>query len=211
MKIFFLSLISGLLLCASALLSGCATSELVDVWSDPSFQPPPLRTMFVISDSRTAVQRRLWEDAFAAELAKHDVAATPSYVKFPDAVPDSDQVIQAVRSSGFDGVLVTRRLPSETTVQYQEGYVSTESRLRYDRRRERFVTYYRDVLHAAIVDSQTVFIRTIDVWSTKDEDHMIWSATSRTPEPISAREVRPGIVGLVLMELKDRGIIAPAR
>ncbi len=202
-------LIRGAIFVAALLIAGCTTSELVDVWSDPSFQPPALTSMLVISVSQNSVQRRLWEDAFSAELAKHHVAATPSYRQFPDAVPDTDQVILAVRTAAYDGVLITRRLPTETTTQAQEGYVTTESRMRYDPRRERFYTYYRDVQHAATVDSQKVRIRAIDVWSAKGDGHMIWSATSRTPEPSSVEAVRPNIVGLVLSELKSQGIIAP--
>ena len=56
-----------------------------------------LKKMLVISAGKNPVKRRIWEDAFSVELAKHDVEATPSYRLFPDAVPDTDQVIQIVR------------------------------------------------------------------------------------------------------------------
>ena len=157
------------------------------------------------------MQRRIWEDAFSVELAKHDVAATPSYRLFQDAVPDTSQVIQIVRSDGFDGVLVTSRLPSETKTQYLQGYVTTEQDMRYDRRTERFVTYYRDIEHAGYVDSQKVDIRTIDVWSTKNEGKLIWSATSKAPEPNSVQTVRSDIVKLVMSELTKQGVIASER
>jgi hypothetical protein len=211
MKKYRLFIIGGVLCCFFALMAGCASSELVDIWSDSSFQPPSLHKILVISAGKNPVQRRLWEDAFSVELAKHAVAATQSYRLFPDAVPDTDQVFQTVRSNSFDGVLVTSRLPSEMKTQYLEEYVTQESELRYDRRRERFVTYYRDIDHAAHVDSQKVDIRSFDVWTTKNEGQMIWSATSKTEELYSAQEVRPGIVRLVLSELTDRGMIASER
>jgi hypothetical protein len=167
--------------------------------------------MLVISVSKNSVQRRMWEDAFSAELAKHGVAVTPSYRLFPDAVPDTNQIIRIVGSNSFDGVLVTRRLPPEMNAQYTQGYVTTEQGMRYDYRRERFVTYYRDIDHAAYVDSQKVDIRTIDVWATRNEGQMIWSATSKTPEPNSVQEVRPEIVKLVMSELMQQRIIASER
>jgi len=167
--------------------------------------------MLVISADKNPVRRRLWEDAFSVDLAKHDVAATPSYRLFPDALPDTNQVIQIVRSDSFDGVLVTRRLPSETKTQYLQGSVTSEQNVRYDRRRDRFITYYREIEYAGYVDSTTIDVRTIDVWATKSEGQMIWSATSETPEPNTVQEARPDIIKLVMSELTRQGIIAAKR
>ena len=201
----------GLLCCSFALLAGCASSELVDKWSDSSFQAPSLKNILVISVGKTPTQRRIWEDAFSVELAKHDVEATPSYRLFPESVPDSNQVVQSVQTHNFDGFLVSRLLPAETKTQYLQGYVTKEQDMRFDRRLDRFVTYYRDIEHAGYVDSQKVDIRAIDVWATRNEGQMIWSATSKSPEPNSVQAVRPEIVKLVMSELTQQGIIAPER
>jgi hypothetical protein len=211
MKKYQSFVIGGLFCCFFALMAGCASSELVDIWSDSSFQSPPLNKMLVVSVSRNAVHRRIWEDAFSVELAKHNVSATPSYHLFPDAVPDTNQVIQIVQSNGFDGVLVTHRLPSEMKIQYVEGYITRERDFRYSRRYNSFMTYYRDVGQPGYVDSQKVDIRSFDVWTTKNEGQMIWSATSKTPEPNSVQAVRPEIVKLVMSELTKQGIIASER
>lgn len=211
MKTFMLFAAGELFCCSFVLMAGCASSELVDVWSDSAFHAPALNRILVMSISRNAVQRRIWEDAFSTGLARHDVAATPSYREFPDAAPDTTQVEQIVRSNNYDGVLVIRRLPSETTTQYLQGYMTKEQDMRYDRRRDRFITYYRDIEHGGYVDSQKVDIRTIDVWATKDEGQMIWSATSKTPEPNSAQAIRPEIVNLVMSELTKQGVIGSER
>ncbi len=203
--------IGGLLCCCFALMAGCASSELIEIWSDSSFQSPSLNKILVISVSKTSVQRRIWEDAFSGELAKHDVAATPSYRLLPDAVPDTNQIIQLVQTNSFDGVLIIRRLPAETKTEYLQGYVTKEQDMRFDRRLDRFVTYYRDIEHAGYVDSQKVDIRAIDVWATRNEGQMIWSATSKTPEPNSMEAIRPEIVKLVMSELTQQGIIASER
>ena len=198
----------GIILCSVILLAGCASSELVDIWSDSSVQPLTLKKMLVISAGKNPVKRRIWEDAFSVELAKHDVQATPSYRLFPDAFPDTDQVIQIVRSNGFDGVLVTRWLPPEMDTHYMQGEVTKDYDVRYNRGNDGFITYYRFIQHAGTIDSQQVNIRAIDVWAAKDAGRLIWSATSKTPEPNSMEEVRPEIVKLVMGELTDRGIIA---
>jgi len=211
MKQFSRFIIGGVFFWCMFNLTGCATSELVDEWSDPSFQSPPLKRMLVISTGKNPVYRRLWEDAFSVELVKHNVAATPSYRIFPDAVPDTDQVLQTMKANEFDGVIVTRWLPPQTKTQYMQGYVTNEQTTRYDRRHDRFVTYYRDIEHGGYVDSQKVDIRAIDVWATKNDGQMIWSATCKTPEPNAAQSVRPEIVKLVMSELTQQGIIPSER
>jgi hypothetical protein len=203
--------IRGLICCFFILMAGCASSELVDIWRNSSFQSPSLNKILIISVSKNPVQRRTWEDAFRVELAKHEVAATPSYRLFPDAAPDTNQVIQIVQSNGFDGILVYHRLPPEMNSQSVKGYVMTERGLIYWRRMEGFALYYRDVWNAGHTDSQKVDIRAIDVWATKNEGQMIWSATSKTPEPNSIQEVRPEIVKLVMSELTKQRIIASER
>jgi hypothetical protein len=203
--------IGGALCCFLTLIAGCASSELVDKWSDSLFQGPSLKKMLVISVSKNSAQRRSWEDAFSVELAAHYVAGTPSYRLFPDAVPDTNQVVQIIRSDGFDGVLVIRRLPEEINAQYKPGYVTREKDMRYYPRTDRLMTYYAIVHHSAFVDSEKVDIRSIDVWTTKNDGQMIWSATSETPEPNSVLTARPQIVNLVLAELSKQHIIASGR
>jgi hypothetical protein len=207
-----LFVIGGVLCCFFALLAGCASSKLVNIWSDPSFHSPSLNKMLVLSISKNSVQRRIWEDAFSIELAKHkNIAATASYHLFPDVVPDTNNMIQITLSNGFDGILICRRLPPEMNAQYTPGYETMEQSTRYDRRREKFVTYYRNIEHAATIDTEKIDIRTIDVWATRNEGQMIWSATSLTPEPNLPQEVRPEIVKLVMSELTQQGIIASER
>jgi hypothetical protein len=168
--------------------------------------------MLVVSVSKNLEYRHIWEDAFSAEFAKHNVSATPSYSLFPDAVPDTNQVIQIVQKNVFDGILVYRRLPSETNTLYKQGFGMSEHNMVYDHYSQRFVvSYFRDINYAAYTDSEKVDIRTIDVWATKNEGQIIWSAKSKTPEPNSMQEVRPEIVKLVLSELAQHGIIASER
>ena len=203
--------IGGTLCCFVALMAGCASSELTDIWSDTSFQSHPLKKVLVISVSKNSMHRRIWEDAFGAELIHHGVTPTSSYRLFPDAVPDTNQVIEIVRENDFDGVLVTHRLPSEANPQYVQGYMGQEQYTRFAGRLNGFVPYYRNVWHAGYIDSQKVDIRAIDVWTTKNEGQLIWSATSKTPEPNSGQEVRPEIVKLVMSELTKQRIIASER
>ncbi len=211
MKNYLKFMVVGALCCFIALFVGCTSSRLVNIWSDSEYKAPVMNKMLVISLSKNPSIRRIWEDSFVVELAKHNVDGNPSYRMFPDDVPDTNQVNEIIKSNGYDGFLVIRRLPPETNAQYQPGYMTREQNMRYDRRRDRFITYYRNVQYGGYIDSQKVDIRAIDVWTAKDEGQMIWSATSKTPEPNTVQEIRPEIITLVLTELTQQGIIGKLR
>lgn len=220
-----LKMISGLgAVCALILTSGCASSNLVDIWHDSSFQSQPLSKMLVIAVQGNAVRRRIWEDAFAGGLALHGVAATASYKLFPNAPPDTSQIGATVQANGFDATMVILTLPTETEKQYVNGYVITEqdmnNRLYYsddyhDRGYgpywRRYGSYYSEIVHPGYVDSQKVAVHSIDVNTTGDDGRMIWSATSRTPEPGSVANLQQGIAGLVITRLAHRNIIGPKK
>jgi hypothetical protein len=189
------------------LIESCSTSVLVDEWNDPSFHESPLKKILIIAIRKNPVQRRIWEDAFVGELSKKGVMSTSSYKLFPDALPDTDQIIETVQKNGFDGILVTRILQKETETHYVESYVTSESKLRYNPFRNSYSTYYRDVEHPGYVDSSTVDRRGIEVWVIRDKERIIWGATSNTPEGNSLETVKNNIVALVIPELSRYGII----
>ena len=192
-------------------IGGCASSSLVDKWYDTGFQATPLTKMLVIAVGKNAAKRRIWEDAFSKGLAEHGVTATQSYSLFAEASPDTDQVAATVQANGFDGIMVILKLPTETNTQFIQGYTSTEQDMRYSFYWQRYWTVYREIDHPGYVDTQTVAVRTIDVTTTGSKGRLIWSATSKTPDPGSVADVQGGIADLVISELEQRKFIGPKK
>jgi hypothetical protein len=191
-----------------SMMPGCASSFLVDIWHDPAIKAAPLEKILVIAVRKDATKRRIWEDAFSGELGKHGVAVTSSYSLFPDASPDTNQVKATTQANGFDAILVVLRLPQETSKQYVKGYSTTAQFERYSTYWQRYITYYQEIDHPGYVDSQTVGIHAIDVTTTGNDGKLIWSATSKTPEPGSVPDVQRGIADLVISDLVKRRIIS---
>ena len=167
--------------------------------------------MLVIAVGKNAAKRRIWEDAFSKGLADHGVTATQSYSLFAEAPPDTDQVAATVQANGFDGIMVILKLPTETNTQFIQGYTSTEQDMRYSFYWQRYWTVYREIDHPGYVDTQTVAVRTIDVTTTGSKGRLIWSATSKTPDPGSVADVQGGIADLVISELEQRKFIGPKK
>jgi hypothetical protein len=203
---------SAMLGCSGILMCGCVSSStLVDVWHDPSFTVQPLGKVLVVAVRKDSIKRRIWEDAFVGELAKHRVAAESSYDLFPGAPPDTDQIIATVNANGFDGILAILLLPTETDKRFVQGYSTQIQDVRYSPYWNRYWTFYRDIDHPGYTDSQTVDIRAIEVTTTGKGGRLIWSATSRTSDPGSVANAQRGIAGLVISELTRRSIIGSKR
>lgn len=207
MKLCKKFIISSIFCCLMILIESCSSSSLVDVWNDPTYQESPLKKILIIAIRKDPVQRRIWEDAFVGELSKHGVNAASSYHLFPNVLPDTNQIIQTVQEKGFDGILVTRLLLDETKSHYVKSYVTTEQVSRYNIFRKRYDTYYHDVQHPGYIESQIIDRRAIDVWVIRNEERMIWSATSNSPERNTVEDVQNDIAELVIPELTRNAII----
>jgi hypothetical protein len=189
---------------------GCISSELTNTWRDPSFKDPPMTNILVIAVKKNAVNRRIWEDGLVAELNTHNVASTPSYRLFPNAIPDTQQVGAAVREKNYDGVLVVRRLPTETTTYDRPGYISSVPVTRFDRQNKSYYTIYKEVNEPGYADTLKTVRHEINLWSTKEGGQLIWAGTGEMLDPGSREAVRNEITGLIVPELTRQGII-PAK
>ena len=206
---FRVSCLSGTAAVISAvvLLAGCTSSRLSNEWRDPAFRASPLKNVLIVCVKKNPMRRRLWEDGFEAELAERGVLSTPSYRLFPDAVPDTDQVENAIQEKGYDGVLVVTRLQTETTSRYVPGDVRTVPATRYDRLNHSYYTVYRQVEDSGYVETDKLVRHQIDVWATGEGGRMIWAATGETLDPSSGKQILDEITDLIVPELADQGII----
>ena len=194
-----------------ALVTGCASTNLADLWRDPDFSGPPMRNVFVIAMKRNRVQRRLWEDGFAAELSKRGVRVTPSYRLFPGAPPDTDRVEQTVRENDFDGVLIVRQLPTEIQRNYVPGYTSVYPVTYRHRWSGAYDTYFRQYYTPGYVERQKVVRYQVEMWSARDDGQIVWAGTSESIDPSSAVAVGREVGRLIVPELVKQRIIAAAR
>jgi hypothetical protein len=211
MNIFNKFIVASFLYFLMILIEGCSSSVLVDVWSDPSFNEAPLKNILVIAVRKNPIKRRIWEDAFVSELSKCGVMATSSYHFFPDALPDTNQVIQTIEEKGFDGILLSTILLPGTESRFVEGTVTEESVSRYNEFQKRYDVYYQVVEHPGYIDSVIVDRRLIDVWITRSKRRLIWSATSNSPENTAVEDVQNVVADLVVDELKSDAIIKSAK
>jgi hypothetical protein len=193
--------------------AGCAasTTELQNMWRDPHYSEPPIKSAFVIAIRKDPVRRRLWEDSYVAQLGKHGVSATPSYSVYADDLPDTDAVRDYVDQKGYDATIFSAGEGTQEVSQYVSGYATTEPVTYFHPMWGSYVTYYRDVYHPGYVETNTaVRIRT-DVWrkTGRYEGKLVWSGTSATVDPTSTNDFSHEVAELVTHELAKNHFIGP--
>jgi hypothetical protein len=154
------------------------------------------------------MKRRLWEDSFSEGLGRYGAKATPSYHLWADAMPDTQQVIEAVRRDGYDGVLVLMRQPDSEERTWVEGYTRRESEVRQNHFTGAYYTYWHDVRVPGRTETSTVANFQTDVWTTTEGGRLVWSGTSQTTEGITTAEIKDQTDKLFLAELSKSGILA---
>jgi hypothetical protein len=176
---------------------------------DPQFAAPPMKSMLVIVMQPDVAKRRLWEDAFANALLDQGVAATPSYQLFPNKLPDTNGVIAAVREHSYDGCLATAKLRSGTQTQDVPGYTYDSLITAYDPWTNRYYDYYAQIYTPGYTETQKVVRHKIEVWNTRAQGALVWTATSEVLDPNTSEAVarRNRIVDEIMDDLTKNGVI----
>jgi len=101
---------------ASFIFAGCADTSVQKTWTAPAVGSLKFTKVFVIAIARDDTDRRLAEIAVKNQITR--VPAVASYDIFPDIsdTRDKEKVIQGVKDSGADGVIVMRLTSSDTQV-----------------------------------------------------------------------------------------------
>jgi hypothetical protein len=201
----------ALAIIAVTMASGCAVnSEMTNLWRDPTLAPGTVHNVLVVGIRKDAVRRRMWEDAFANALTERGITATSSYRLFPQALPDTQDVVDAVRAHGYDAVLTSLRLPDQTMTQYVPGTVRPEQVTSLDYY-GRFHSYWVGVQDPGYTETDTIIRLQTDVWATaRNGGHLIWSGTLRTLESPSGRTAERAVTRDIMPEMEKQGVV-PAR
>ena len=102
----------------AALTSCAASTQLTSSWGDPAAANRNFTKVVVVGVSPNAATRRMYEDAFVAELGTRGVQGIQSYTFAGDGQLDKDQAVAKLKEIGADGVIVTRLVDKETVQTY---------------------------------------------------------------------------------------------
>jgi len=207
---FFLVIAAGAaVIIAAALIDGCGSTQLVNLWQDPAYTPAPMHKIMVMAMRKDPLIRRMWEDAFVVAAAgkSSGTEMVSSYHLFPDSIPEPSAMDTLMAKEGIDGVLVVARMERDTLTSDMPGYISTEPVTEYSPRWNTYVTRYEAVYYPDYVDTTTAVSVRTDLLLAKNHGQLIWSATSESIDPTSRGDVRNSVADIAVKQLRKSGFI----
>jgi hypothetical protein len=188
-------------------LAGCSKTNLTNLWMVPDAPPAPLQNLLVINLERDAELNRMWEDAIVAEFQAAGVQARPAYALFPAQLPDSQQIAVVAKRDGYDGVVVTRRLPV-TQRGADGGYRDTAPAGRDDYWRGWYHTHYLAASTAQPPKKGEDARFQVDVVGTTGRGNLVWTGSTTPIDPYEIEKVRAEVCGQMVDELTRQKVIA---
>jgi hypothetical protein len=159
-------------------LLGCAATQLTSTWRDPNFQPSAPKKVVVMAVLNNNTIRRRVEDAFVKQLADVGVKGVPSYSFLQDKKPGKDQLIQKVKNTGANLVIITTLKDRKTTQTYVPPTESTTKTIEPG-----FYGYYSTQWDTTYTPGYTITsqqaISEIKAFDVADEK-LVWSGTAST-------------------------------
>jgi hypothetical protein len=178
--------------------AGCASTKMTSTWTDPAAKGSELSKVAVIAMAKDEGLRRMAEDEVAQEIKGAQVV--PSYQVLGDTdLQDKEAVKAKLREEGFDGVLVMRMAgASERVVAVDAGPYAT------------FDGYYSwayGATYGPYVETETV-VRMVSNLYSVEQNKLVWSGTSETFDPSSAKDLVDDVSRQVAKELEKDRLVA---
>ena len=195
-----------------ALATGCATrTSVTQTWSAPAATTPPMGRVLVLGAKMAQADRRALEDGMVMVLAKHGVAAEPSYALFPGDPPARDAAQAAIKKAGFEGILAftVRSVREEThwqpspnaTFWYGAGWDGPDV----------YGPGWNGMYGPPgyLVTDEAVQCEAA-LWDARADDKLVWTASTRTLNPSSGQAFVKSVSQAVVPALAKARFIAPA-
>jgi hypothetical protein len=198
---------------AMLLLTGCATTSMVDTWRDPNYKGKAFRNFLVVGITKDPGVRRIFEDIFTAELRNCGLKATASYSVTPQDQPVTRELLtEAVKKTGADAVVTTRIVNIQQQTSVTPGYVETYGAGAYPYpylypQRDLY-SYYgaTQVIQPPTVQTYEVATLETVLFDVADAS-MVWSGTSTTFETKQTVTVSKDLSKLIIQNLIKAGLM----
>ncbi len=181
-----MSKIFSVLSAAMLFAAGCATTQMLSTWKDPTQQLSDMRRVLIIAPSQDSGIRRAAED----ELARKVPGGVPSYTVIADDELDDEPLIKSkVTAGGFDGVVVFRVVSVEKEATWVPGNYGT------------YYGYGVWGYDPGYLRTDT-FVRVDTNIYKASNGKLAWASSSRTEDPESVQELVSETADAVSKEIR---------
>jgi hypothetical protein len=212
----FTEVISLLLL---MVLCGCSTStKITGSWKNPDAEKSGYEDLFVVAlINESIVAKKTIEDDLDKLLVEKGIEAVSNLENIRPGLSDKadqiDEVVQAIKESGNDGILTVAVLEKSTETRYVPGSTSYYNPMLYGGY-GRFGGYYG--IYQPMVYSPGYFATDknyfleINLYDTSTEK-LVWSAQSQTTNPSDMDSAASSFSKEVVEQMIRDGVIVPKK
>jgi hypothetical protein len=185
-------------------LAACASTELINQWSNPAYTSPSFKKIMVIGVTKQAGIRRTFEDEFVAQLKAAGVSAIPSYLYIPQDGPVEEAVLkQALKEAGADAVMITRLVGVQKKTEIAPGYYPPDPAMAVH---PLYTTAWNDYYEPPIVYQSEVYTSETSLYDTF-KNQVVWRGTAQTTAPGNLSQEIKNYAGIVISALKEKKLI----
>ncbi len=188
------------------LLGACSsTLRTVKTFEDPEYANASFSNILVIGVAGSYENRARWERTMASRISNQGTSASAYYsVVGREQDIDRETVIDAVRSNGFDAVLLTRVQSQASDVTVKRGASTVKVSRKNDRPVDLFRYDYEVLNNPETINVATTVVLSTELFAASDEKR-IWAIESTISDKENITYLIEDAIDMVVDELrKDR-------
>lgn len=185
-------------------IAGTKTTSTMDT----AAQVPPPRKILVLTVADDPPTRAQLEDVIAGEISLRGGNAAASHLTFPDLPKERGPFEAKLIAEGFDAVLVSRLVSSETKIKMTEGYQTYATDYQgMDWWGGYYYTYENVFVPGYLNKEKKVRVRT-DLWRAVDgKGQLVWTGLSDTMNPRTAAQAGRDVGASIASALAKKKLI----
>jgi hypothetical protein len=185
-------------------LVSCASTQLVNQWSNPAYASPSFKKIMVIGVTKQSAIRRTFEDEFTAQLKAAGVNATPSYLYIPqDGQVGEATLKQALKEAGADAVITTRLLRVQQQTEVAPGYYAPDPAMAAH---PFYTNAWNGYYEPPIVYHSEVYTCETSLYDTT-KNQVVWKGTAQTEARGNITQEIKEYAQAMISGLKDKRLI----
>lgn len=193
-----------LVLVAALGMTSCASTQLVNQWSNPAYKSSSFKKIMVIGVTKQAAIRRNFEDEFVAQLKAAGVNATPSYLYIPQDGPVGEAVLkQALKEAAADAVIITRLVRVQQKTEIAPGYYAPDPGMAIH---PLYTTAWNDYYEPPIVYRSEVYTSETSLYDTA-KNQVVWKGTAQTETSGNINQEIKRYAAIVIGALKEKNLV----
>lgn len=193
-----------LVLVAALGMTSCASTQLVNQWSNPAYKSSSFKKIMVIGVTKQAAIRRNFEDEFVAQLKAAGVNATPSYLYIPQDGPVGEAVLkQALKEAAADAVIITRLVRVQQKTEIAPGYYAPDPGMAIH---PLYTTAWNDYYEPPIVYRSEVYTSETSLYDTA-KNQVVWKGTAQTETSGNINQEIKRYATIVIGALKEKNLV----